>query len=339
MEPFRGNTVFLRFLAIMLVINSHMDSLYPMPMFATGGGMGNSLFFMLSSFGLLLSEKRAPQTFVQYYVKRLIRIYPVVWTSILFLILPVMLLYYFTSTDAFLYMIKVYAFNDPLTVIGLVFYPPKSYWFLQALMFFYLAGYFFLKNYTDKKIVLIASLLVLIYIGLYIQITDFSILAIEQKMAFKLVFYAMVFLSGIYFASINEKIVYKGVSDYFIIVMIIALIYCHKFLWMKGILTEYQFIQQLLIFPMLYYFIRISHSHLIVTTIMKNPIISAFITLISAMTLELYLVHGLIRPIARKYISGFPENVIIYLFFVAVISFLLYRVNSIFIQRLKSIKG
>jgi peptidoglycan/LPS O-acetylase OafA/YrhL len=42
---------FLRFSAIVLVINSHMDSFYPIPELGTGGALGNALFFMLSAFG------------------------------------------------------------------------------------------------------------------------------------------------------------------------------------------------------------------------------------------------------------------------------------------------
>lgn len=332
-EQSRDNTLFLRFLAIILVINSHMDSLYPVPMFATGGAMGNSLFFMLSAFGLLLSENHRPQTFTQYYVKRLVRIYPVVWTNVLFLVLPITLFYYFTSTIDYQTMTQVYYLNNPLTVIGMIFYPP--YWFLQALMFFYLVGFFFLKNYTNKKTVLAMLILAIIYVVSYAQFSNFSMLVIEQTIAFKLIFYAMVFLFGIYFASINDKIIYSGVRDYMILVGIVILIYLHKILWMKGIATEYQFIQQLLIFPMLYYFMKISHSPLIVDVIMKRPVISSVITLIGAMTLELYIVHGTIRPIVVKYLPGFPENVAVYLIFVFLISYLFYRGNSKLLQHIK----
>jgi hypothetical protein len=49
----RDNTVFLRFLAILLVINSHMDSLYPVQLFAAGGAMGNALFLCSLPLGCL----------------------------------------------------------------------------------------------------------------------------------------------------------------------------------------------------------------------------------------------------------------------------------------------
>ncbi len=325
----RDNTVFLRFLAIILVINSHMDSLYPVPMFATGGAIGNALFFMLSAFGLLMSERLSTQRFWQYYTKRIVRIYPVVWSNILLLILPLSIFYYFTSSQS---MLQHY-FGDPLRAIEMIYYPP--YWFLQALMFFYAIGFFFLKNYTVKKILWAYLILTVVYVLAYSQFEDFTLLVIEQTIGFKMIFYAMVFLLGIYFADINDKIIYKGVRDYVVLLGIITLIYMHKILWMKGIGTEYQFVQQFLIFPMLYYFMKISKSPFILEKIMGYKKLSSAITLIGAMTLELYIVHGTIRQLFVKYIPSFPENVIVYLFAVFLVSYLFYRLNLILVQKIK----
>lgn len=329
----RDNTVFLRFLAIILVINSHMDTLYPMPIFATGGAIGNSLFFMLSAYGLLLSESYRPQSLVEYYTKRIVRIYPVVWTNILFLILPLAGFYYMTSSNMYPYLVQFFSLDDSLGFIGMIFYPP--FWFLQALMFFYLIGFFFIKNYTKKKINYAFICLIVLYVVSYIQFEDFSTLVIEQTIAFKLIFYAMVFLFGIYLASENQKIVYSGIQDFVILLLLIALVYIHKFMWMKGISTEFQFLQQLLILPILYYFMKISHSSFILNTIMRQKILSSAITLIGAMTLELYIIHGIIRPLFREYIPSFPENVILYLLFVFLISYIFYKGNTMLVDRIK----
>lgn len=335
----QDNTLFLRFIAIILVINSHMDALYPIPLFATGGAIGNSLFFMLSAFGLLLSERTKPQTLSHYFSKRIIRIYPVVWSSVFLLALPVAVIYYLTSNIAYYQsVIDEFGLNNPLEVISMLFFPPSPYWFLQALMFYYLIGFFFLKNYTTKKIIIALSFLAVIYILAYLVLSDFSILFIEQIMAFKLIFYAMVFLTGLYFASINDKITYRGVSDFFLLFGIIIIIYTHKYLMLNGILSQLQFIQQLLLFPALYYFMKISKSPLILNVLMQQRFLSGPITLIGAMTLELYLVHGLIRPLIVQYIPGFPENVAIYLLFVFVLAYLLYRINNALIDRIKEIK-
>ncbi|MFM2007655.1 MAG: hypothetical protein RLZZ09_3310, partial [Pseudomonadota bacterium] len=81
----------LRCLAILLVINSHMDILYPIPQLSTGGAIGNALFFMLSAYGITLSERRKPQALAEYLGKRISRIYIPVWTCVLLLIVPIII--------------------------------------------------------------------------------------------------------------------------------------------------------------------------------------------------------------------------------------------------------
>jgi hypothetical protein len=75
---------------------------------------------MLASFGLFLSEKSNPKTFIDYYDKRILSFCPTVWITIIFLQLPIM--GFITSISS----------EDLLQIIGYFFYPP--FWFLQALM-------------------------------------------------------------------------------------------------------------------------------------------------------------------------------------------------------------
>lgn len=328
----RTGTTFLRFLAIILIINSHMDSLYPYPIFATGGAMGNSLFFMLSSFGLLMSERIKPQRFWEYYTKRILRIYPVVWTNIILLLLPLAVYYYYAVGEAG--MLKYY-FGDPLRTIGFFYYPP--HWFLQAIMFFYLVGFFFIKDYSTGKILKAYIILGVLYVVFYLRFDDFSTLVIEQTIGFKMIFYGIVFLLGIYMADINEKIIYEGRKDFFVLFGIIFLFYFHKFLWYKGITQEYQFIEQLLILPMLYYFMKISKSPPVKHKIMAKKRLATLITVIGSMTLELYIVHGAIRPIFAHTDINFFIKITTYLISVFVISYLFYRLNTLVIDRLKRV--
>src|SRR5206468_4902650 len=87
----RNSTNFLRVLAIILVVNSHMDNLYPpqVAFLATGGMIGNALFFMLSACGLLVSMQEHPRAFGEWYARRIIRIYPSVWVTVILLSFPI----------------------------------------------------------------------------------------------------------------------------------------------------------------------------------------------------------------------------------------------------------
>ena len=85
----RDDTHFLRFVAICLIVNSHLDAYYPTPMLATGGMLGNSLFFMLSAFGLAISWRSHPRPFSEWYGRRIRRILPPIWVFYALCMLPI----------------------------------------------------------------------------------------------------------------------------------------------------------------------------------------------------------------------------------------------------------
>ncbi len=78
------DTTALRVLAIVLIANSHLEDLYPFRPLAGDGLIGNSLFFMLSGLGLALSPRTTQGRFLEWYRRRLSRIYPALWLTVLF---------------------------------------------------------------------------------------------------------------------------------------------------------------------------------------------------------------------------------------------------------------
>ena len=65
----------LKFLAVFLIINSHMDALYvKYSILATGGAIGDVLFLFASGYTLLLSKRNL--RFDNWYKRRINRIYP-----------------------------------------------------------------------------------------------------------------------------------------------------------------------------------------------------------------------------------------------------------------------
>ncbi|WFE83107.1 acyltransferase family protein [Parabacteroides chongii] len=72
----------LKFFAVFLIINSHMDALYPkFKMLATGGAIGDALFLFCSGYTLLLSSRQL--RFDNWYKRRINRIYPSVFVCAL----------------------------------------------------------------------------------------------------------------------------------------------------------------------------------------------------------------------------------------------------------------
>jgi len=318
----------LRFFAIILVINSHMDAFYPLAIMGTGGAIGNALFFMLSSFGLLLSERNRPQRFVDYLVKRVKRIYPVYWLVMIFLMFPIGVYYLFYNPSVFEIVANSYRFTSPLEFGANLFYPPPAFWFLQALMIYYVVGFFFIRQFSISRILVGMAALVALYIMLYARIPDFSVLAIEQTMHFKLVFYAMVFLYGIALASVNDRIVYRGPVDVVALFVCLIVMYGHKLLALGGHVQEWQFVQQLALFPILFFAIKVARAGWLLGFLGRQRWLSRAVGIVAAMTLELYIVHGPLRGLMLPHIGGYPGNVLIYLSVVFLLAYLFYRLNG-----------
>jgi peptidoglycan/LPS O-acetylase OafA/YrhL len=70
----------LKFLAVFFILNSHMGILYvKFPMLASGGAIGNALFFFCSGFTLFLKPFGGARDFPNWYKVRINRIYPTVF--------------------------------------------------------------------------------------------------------------------------------------------------------------------------------------------------------------------------------------------------------------------
>jgi peptidoglycan/LPS O-acetylase OafA/YrhL len=315
LETSRKDTMFLRFIAIILILNSHLDLYYPIAYIGTGGAIGNSLFFMLSSFGLLLSERNKANGLSTYAEKRFIRIFPPVWIVLIVVVLPIVI-----YTNAI-------AEYDLLSFIGYFFYPP--FWFIQGLMCYYCLGYFLIKRYTDKKIISLGILILLIYLYLYTAYIDLSVFSIE-KSPIDFLFYFGIFIFGIFIASRNDNIKYNGISDVLIFILLLMAIYFHKYLMLNGILPRLQFIQQALIFPLIFQLLRISRSPLVVSQIMNFPILSHIIRWMSASTLEIYLVHTAMARLKIYNVSDFPINILVFLISTFIIVCIINQLTHLF---------
>ena len=88
--------------------------------------------------------------------------------------------------------------------------------------------------------------------------------------------------------------------------------YGHKFLMYRGILNSFQFVQQLTIFPMVYYFLKVAKSRFILKTIMNNAFPERIITFLNRISLELYLAHIAMQRIFEQLGIWFPLNVAVF---------------------------
>lgn len=122
----------MKFFAVLLIINSHADIMYPkLSALATGGAIGDCLFLFVSGFTLFLA---APRRFDNYYKRRLRRIVPSVISALIFIklvnpehtfttlelaggeFITALFAYYFI-----LYFVRRYALNHiPLILVSVI---------------------------------------------------------------------------------------------------------------------------------------------------------------------------------------------------------------------------
>lgn len=116
----------MRFLAVILITNSHIGPLYPphLQFLSTGGALGNSLFFFCSGFALYLSNRDTG--FAPWAIRRFTRIYPSLWIFM---------------TVCFLGGIQ--SFRLPDIII-------PTFWFLQAIFVFYVFFFYSIKFFERQ---------------------------------------------------------------------------------------------------------------------------------------------------------------------------------------------
>lgn len=313
------DTQFLRAFAIILITNSHLDSYYPIPYIGTGGAIGNSIFFCLSAFGIYLSQQKKHQPFSEWLSGRISRIYPSMWIVLLFLTIPI--------------MFALGQVNDEsiMLFIGKFFNPP--YWFIRALLVYYILSFFLLGDEQKTKLFSIFGLLGVLYFVIYLICVDLSKWTVEDS-SIKLIHYFMIFLFGIYLATKNRAIVYSGIHNYFVLLFLVAVVYGHKFLMTKGLYTEFQFIQQAAMYPIVFYLLKISRSSLVLSMVNKSNFISTTIQFLSNHTLELYIIQTTIIWVILNLKFPFPLNMIVFLFLTCIFSALVNKLASTIRTRL-----
>ena len=187
------DTQFLRAVAILLVVNSHLDHYYPISHMATGGAIGNSLFFFLSAFGVYISQRNKRRSFKEFIGDRISRIYPSMWTVLVFISMPLMIFFGKLGSDTI------------MTFVGSFFDPP--FWFLQALLLYYLLGHHLtvVENATKQRLLIFLYFggFTLLYFLLYLSWVDLSVWSVE-KTPFDRIHYFIVFLFGIFVGTRNE---------------------------------------------------------------------------------------------------------------------------------------
>lgn len=288
----------LKCIAALLITNSHMEILYGKYDFlATGGCIGDALFFFCSGFTLFLRPMGGVKSFPNWYKKRINRIYPSIIAA------------------AFLGCLF---FNVHRDVIDITL--AKGYWFVSCIMLYYV-GIFFVGSYCKGKMLLISILVALgtaVWFYFDSQIEGFTIYSRHYYIRWLLFFVFMLF--GAKIGISTDRIESKPLADMIKLILSIVIFYG---LFLSGMrfksLVVLQYFSFIPLLGIMYYLYKLGKSK-VAERLYNSRGGYFFIRFVGGLCLEIYLVQAFL--FTDKMNNIFPLNIIIMFIIIIVVAYL-----------------
>lgn len=300
----------LKFLAVFLIINSHMDALYVRySMLATGGAIGDALFLFASGYTLLLSKRHL--SFGNWYKRRINRIYPSVFVCVVVRAL-------------LMQSIKL---------------PLSALWgqFVIAIMAYYILLYA-IKRYAMKYIPGILFVTGVVSLLVYVLWFPYKYETGERGMygittLYRWLPYFAFILLGAWMGLKREELKFRATMDF--IKMTICLIFFYGVQLVAKRWTcvaPYQIMTLLPLVGIVFYFYKWCHAEFLKKMYRKKTCHAVIMT-ISGLCLESYLIQSSV--FTTKMNGIFPLNLPIMIFIVLLVSFLCKCLSRLFAQTFK----
>lgn len=222
----------LKVIAILLVFNSHCDVLYPekIRFLATGGAMGNALFFAMCGYFLKFDT-----CFTRFIYKKIKRLYP------------------FTLIIAVLYVIFDKKMSMSLSECVQIFIWPTFLWFIGALIIFYILSYFLFRYKVLEHFAVYSVIIVILYFLYYFILVDRTNWSVEAvgitsiAGLFKLIYYFYIFTLGYFMKERQCKLPIKKSISCILSFEIFVFSLFFKLLLQQGIISmNWQFVCQIM---------------------------------------------------------------------------------------------
>ena len=293
----------LKFIAVFLVMNSHMEVCYPKYQFlSTGGAIGDALFFFASGFTLFLGRD---MRFDQWYKRRINRIYPsIIAVSII--------AYVFWSFEE----------NIGDILMG------KRYWFIGCIMVYYIFLYPIKKIKKEKFIKWIFIGWLIIVIAVFFVIWKGNE-AIYSKGLFRCLLFFLFMLQGAIMGKHAELFTNKLWHLPAFIISVITWFYLVHAGSGNALII-------LSVIPLLFltYCLYCICNSIFFSKVYNSRIGRFFICVISQLCLEVYLIQKFIFTDAFNHI--FPWNVPIIMLMVIMFSYFVKLLAEFISQTFKN---
>lgn len=264
-----NETDIIKFCATVLITISHLDAFLPNPRWASGGAIGNALFFFISGYGLAKAYlfSGGERGFFCYIRKRYMRIYPAVWVAVLVTFL-------LSNSESNLEVFKF-------------FFWPTGYWFISAILVFYVPFYW-IRQGRILVYQIVAFFVFVLYLFNYIYL-DLSIFSVENGY-FKWIYYFGLMVFGAFLAGLSKECD-KWFGHFCLLVLYLLLYIFLKLKLFNLGFGEFQFLFQLLAFPICYELYLLSKWTGLMELFSRFRFVTIAVAFIAGLTLEIYLVQ------------------------------------------------
>ena len=290
---------FIKFLATLLVLNSHMDICYvKYPSLATGGAFGDALFFFISGFTLFMGRKT---DFINWYKRRINRIYP---------------------TIIAMGIISYCIFGNTLSFFDVI--TAQDYWFLKCILVCYI--FLYPVIYYDVKLS-ICFPVVLLMVLLAFGFSDFGgafFYGIDNY--FRWLFFASIMLFGGVVYKFNDRIVYK---KWHLIAMPVCVIAWYGINILSAYNQNISILSWLPLVGICYFIYSIGKASWI-AKLFDRKIIGNVLFIIGNLCLESYMIQ--MDIITDKLNHIFPLNILIITVLVLISAYFLRVLSAIIAQ-------
>lgn len=288
------NIVIIKFIATFFVLNSHMNICYPKFAFlATGGGIGNTLFFFASGFTIFLGRET---NFFDYYKRRISRIYPAVIAMAL---------------------ISCIIWNNQSNFIRSL----SNAWFINCIMVYYILLWICRK--LKFNLIVAIVFFTIIGIGILLYFNDFSVGIIYGNRTLRYFIYFPFMLFGSFIGLYRKKFCYKNYH------VLMVIIFFGLWYFFNSFKNELQVFSLLVLFPFLYYLYLCGNSNFI-QKVISNKYCKTIIVFCGGLCLEVYLIQ--FNLITSKFNNIFPLNIALIFIIVISAAYFLHIFSRLILQ-------
>lgn len=301
----------LKFLAILLITNTHLSFLYvKFSWLATGGVIGNALFFFCSGFTLFLKPFDRVADFPNWYKRRIIRIYPTVFAVAI---------------------ARCLFFDAHLDIIDVILHGGR--WFISAIMVMYVFLYF-IGLYARHRLNWVMGALALVTVAwFYLMDQPFSSVITGRVQKFHWLVYFMFMLLGARVGMLRQDSKRQAAHQWlnlFLAVVCIALSYL-----MMSVSDRARYYTSPHLFstvPLLFavYFLYWACEGKAFARLYNNKFAHFLIRFMGGLCLEIYLVQNLLFTDKLNFL--FPLNIPMFFVIVVLASYLCRCLARIILQ-------